>query len=98
MITIHTLREATKVGQQKRKEEARAKAREWIETALLPELLEVANEGEFKHCVVFPRSLEATAIADVLRNMGFQCEGLDEDNLRYDNDKHDCYQAVVRWM
>ena len=98
MITIHTLREATKVGQQKRKEEARAKAREWIETALFPELLEVANEGEFKHCVIFPRSLESTAIAEVLRDMGFQCEGLDADDLRYDNDKYDCYQAVVRWM
>lgn len=96
MITIHTLREATKVGQQKRKEEARAKAREWIETTLFPELLEVANEGEFKHCVIFPRSLEATAIADVLRDMGFQCEGLDADDLRYDHENYDCYQAIVR--
>lgn len=98
MITIHTLREATKVGQQKRKEEARVKAREWIEKILFPELLEVANEGEFKYCVIFPRFLEATAIADVLKDMGFQCEGLDADDLRYDHENYDCYQAIVRWM
>ena len=98
MITIHTLREATKVGQQKKKEEAHIKAREWIETTLFPELLEVANEGEFKHYVIFPQRLEAIAIADVLRDMGFQCEGLDADDLRYDHEKYDCYQALVRWM
>lgn len=98
MITIHTLREATKMGQQKKKEEACAKAREWIVTSLFPQLLEVAKEGEFKHCVIFPKSLEATAIAEVLRDMGFQCEGLDADDLRYNHDRYNCYQAVVRWL
>lgn len=98
MITIHTLREATKVGQEKKKKEACIKAREWIETVLLPELLEVANKGEFKYCVIFPRTLEATAITDVLRGMGFHCEGLGADDLRYDHEKYDCYQAIVRWM
>ena len=98
MITIHTLREATKVGQQKKKEEARVKAREWIEITLFPKLLEVANEGEIKHCVIFPRSLDSTAVASVLRDMGFQCEGLDPDDMKYDDNRYDCYQAVVRWI
>lgn len=98
MITIHTLREAAKLGQQKKKEEARIKAREWIVASLLPELLKVAKEGEFEHCIIFPRFLEATAIVEVLRDMGFHCEGLDEDDFRYDHEKYDHYQADVRWM
>lgn len=98
MITIHTLREATKIGQQKRKEEARTKANAWICETLLPELLEIAKLGEFKHYVVFPRSLEPIAVTTVLKDMGFQCEGIDDDDLRYDTNKYECYQAVVRWM
>lgn len=98
MITIHTLREATKIGQQKKKEEARAKAREWIQDALFPELLEIAKQGEFRHYVVFPQSLDTTAVTNVLRDMGFQVEGLDDDDSRYDDSKYNCFQAVVRWM
>lgn len=98
MITIHTLREATKIGQQKRKEEMRFKANKWITEILFPELLEAAEQGESSAIAIFPREINATIICTLLREMGFSCDGLDDDDRRYDDSKYEYFQAVVRWL
>ena len=98
MITIHTLREATKIGQQKKKEEMRFKANKWITEILFPELLEAAKQGEDSAIAIFPREINATIICTLLRDMGFACDGLDNDDRRYDDSKYEYFQAVVRWM
>lgn len=98
MITIHTLREATKLGQQKKKEEMRVKANVWITETLFPELLEAAKQGENSAVVIFPREINSVIGTVVLKEMGFTCEGLDDDDVRYDNSKYNYFQAVVRWL
>jgi hypothetical protein len=98
MITIHTLREATKIGRQKKNEELKAKANVWITETLFPELLETAKQGENSAIVVFPREISAVITCTLLRDMGFSCEGLDNDDIRYDDSKHEHFQAVVRWL
>lgn len=98
MITIHTLREATKIGKQKKKEEKRVKANIWITEALFPELLEAAKQGEGSAIAIFPREINATTTCALLRDMGFSCEGLDRDDVRYDGSKYEYFQAVVKWL
>lgn len=98
MITIHTLREATKIGQQKKKEEMRVKANKWITETLFPELLEAAKQGESSAIAIFPREINATIACTLLRDMGFSCDGLDDDDRRYDDSKYEYFQACVRWM
>lgn len=98
MITIHTLREATKIGQQKKKEEMQAKANIWITETLFPELLETAKQGESSAIAIFPRELNNTITCTLLRDMGFSCDGLDCGDRRYDSNKYEYFQAVVRWL
>lgn len=98
MITIHTLREATKLGQQKKKEEMRVKANKWITETLFPELLEAAEQGESSAIALFPKEINATITCTLLREMGFSCDGLDDDDRRYDDSKYEYFQAVVRWL
>lgn len=98
MITIYTLREATKICQQKKKEEMQEKANKWITETLFPELLEAAKQGESSAIVIFPRELNNTIICTLLREMGFSCDGLDDDDVRYDCSKYEYFQAVVRWL
>lgn len=98
MITIYTLREATKIGRQKKNEELQAKANVWIAETLFPELLETAKKGENSAIVIFPREISATITCALLRDIGFSCEGLDRDDVRYDRSKYEYFQAVVRWL
>ena len=98
MITIHTLREATKISQQKKKEEMRVKANIWITEILLPELLEAAKQGESSAIAIFPSEINATISCTLLRDMGFSCEGLTDNDRRYDDSKYENFQAVVRWL
>lgn len=98
MITIHTLREATKIGRQKKNEELKAKVNVWITETLFPELLETAKKGENSAIVIFPRKISATIICALLRDIGFSCKGLDRDDVRYDRSKYEYFQAVVRWL
>ena len=98
MITIHTLREATKIGQQKKKEEMRTKTNAWITEILFPVLLEIAKQGESSTVVIFPHEIDSIIGTAVLKEMGFSCEGLDDDDVRYDNSKYNYFQAIVRWM
>ena len=98
MITIYTLREATKIGRQKKKEELQAKANVWITETLFPELLEAAKQGENSAIAIFPREISTTITCALLRDMGFSCEGLGHDDVRYDGNKYEYFQAVVRWL
>ena len=98
MITIHTLREATKIGQEKKKEEMRVKANKWITETLFPELLEAAKQGESSAIAIFPREINTTITCILLRDMGFSCVGLDNDDRRYDDSKYEYFQACVKWM
>lgn len=93
MITIHTLREITKIAQQKKKEEEQIKAHKWIVETLFPELLEAAKQGEGSSIVIFPRDIDITIGRNLLRNIGFSCECIYDDDSKCEN-----FKAIVSWL